>query len=91
MDKKLPQIPTMTEKTMNHLCLIVADMFKKRRNDLGMTQQALSEVTRLSIITIKRMEQGNHNPGLKQFILVANALGLLEFMTLFPIIKKSRS
>jgi transcriptional regulator with XRE-family HTH domain len=52
----------------------IAEIIKKRRADLGITQRDLSEITGIGLRTIKRMENAEGNVTLE---VLANALKVL--------------
>jgi len=66
----------MTEKQLNESRKKIAGFLKKRREELGITQAVISEKTGLGIQTIKRMEDAKFWPGLKQYLIVCEALHL---------------
>ncbi|MBN1300696.1 MAG: helix-turn-helix domain-containing protein [Melioribacteraceae bacterium] len=49
---------------------------KKRRILLGINQDSLVEIAGISVRSLKSIEAGNGNPGIKQLTKVLNALGL---------------
>src|SRR3989304_1033126 len=66
----------MTDKQLNEDRLKIAAFIQKRRNELGISQAALAELTGMGIATIKRFESGKFWLNMKQYILLRNALQL---------------
>lgn len=66
----------MNEKVLNQARVLIAGFLKQRRIELNISQAALSEKTGLGIQTIKRMEDAKFWPGLKQYLIVCEALHL---------------
>ena len=52
------------------------ELIKERRAVLGLTQQELSDYTRLSLRIIKSVESEKGNPSLKTLEKIADVLGL---------------
>lgn len=67
----------MNEKSLHTARELIAGFFKQRREELGISQEKLAEKTGLGIATIKRMEDAKFWPGLKQYIIVCEALNLV--------------
>lgn len=55
---------------------MIGEEIKKRRNDLGITQQALADLAGVGINTLVAMERGTGNPSLNTLQAVLNTLGL---------------
>lgn len=55
----------------------IAEIIKKRRADLGITQQDLSEITGVSLRTLKRIEKGDGNVTIEVLIKTLGVLGLI--------------
>jgi transcriptional regulator with XRE-family HTH domain len=73
----------MTEQTLNEARKIIAGFLKNRRIELGMTQEQLADRTGMARETINRMERGLFWLGMKQYLLICEAL------CLFPAIAES--
>jgi len=54
----------------------IAEIVKKRRADLGITQPDLSEITQIGLRTLKRIENAEGNVTLDNLSKVLNVLGL---------------
>lgn len=70
----------MNEKTLNEARAIISGFLKNRRNELGITQQELAEKTGLGSATIKRAENGEFWLGLKQYLIICEALHLFPLL-----------
>jgi transcriptional regulator with XRE-family HTH domain len=66
----------MNEKVLLQAREIISGFLKARREELQLSQAALAEKTGLGIQTIKRMEDAKFWPGLKQYLIVCEALHL---------------
>ena len=66
----------MNEKALNEARNLIAGFLKDRRLELGMTQEELADKTGMARATINRMEQGLFWPGMKQYLLICEALHL---------------
>jgi len=66
----------MNEKVLLEARKLISGFLKSRREELKISQAALSEKTGLGIATIKRMEDAKFWPGLKQYLIVCEALHL---------------
>lgn len=55
---------------------MIGEEIKKRRNDLGITQQALADLAGVGINTLVAMERGTGNPSLNTLQAVLSTLGL---------------
>lgn len=66
----------MDEKKLNESRQQIAAFITKRRNELGITQAQLAEMTGMGIATIKRFESGKFWLNMKQYVLLRNALQL---------------
>jgi y4mF family transcriptional regulator len=51
-------------------------ILKQRRNQLGITQTDLSELSGIALRTIKLVESGKNNPTLDTLIKLAEVLGM---------------
>lgn len=63
----------MNKKVLDRRNLI-AGFLKDRRLELGITQEELAEKTGMARATINRMEQGLFWLGMKQYLLICEAL-----------------
>lgn len=75
----------MDEKVLNEARQIIAGFLKDRRIELGLSQQDLADRTGMARATINRMEQGIFWLGMKQYLLICEALHL------FPAIAEMES
>lgn len=75
----------MNEKVLNEARQIIAGFLKDRRIELGLSQQDLADRTGMARATINRMEQGMFWLGMKQYLLICEALHL------FPAIAEMES
>jgi len=66
----------MTETILNEARNLIASFLKNRRLELGMSQQDLADQTGMARATINRMEQGLFWLGMKQYLLICEALHL---------------
>ena len=71
----------MNEKTLDEARLKIAGFLKTRRLELGLTQKEVAERTGMARETINRMEQGFFWLGMKQFLLICEALHLVPEIT----------
>ena len=70
----------MNEKVLNEARLLIASFIRDRRNELNITQIDLAEKCGVSVNTIRNMEAGKFWPGLKQLLIICNALDLFFFL-----------
>jgi len=66
----------MNETQLNEARMKIAGFLKNRRLELGMSQQQLADKCKMSVGTINRMENGHFWLGMKQYVLICNALRL---------------
>lgn len=66
----------MTEKALNEARLLMAGFLKKRRIELGLSQQELADRAGLARKTINAMEAGKFWLVMKQYLLICEALHL---------------
>ena len=66
----------MNEKTLNEARKIIAGFLKQRREELGYSQEYVAEKTGLGRRTIIRAEQAEFWLGMKQYLLICEALHL---------------
>lgn len=71
----------MNEKVLDEARLLIAGFLKNRRIELGLTQKELAQRTGMARETINRMEQGFFWLGMKQFLLICEALRLVPEIT----------
>lgn len=71
----------MNEKTLDEARLKIAGFLKNRRLELGLTQKEVAQRTGMARETINRMEQGFFWLGMKQFLLICEALHLVPDIT----------
>lgn len=67
----------MNEKALLEARLKIAGFLKNRRIELGLTQKEVAQRTGMARETINRMEQGLFWMGMKQFLLICEALRLV--------------
>jgi transcriptional regulator with XRE-family HTH domain len=75
----------MNENVLNEARKIISGFLKQRREELGISQAALAEKTGLGIATIKRSENADFWLGMKQYLIICEALHL------FPAISEMES
>lgn len=66
----------MNEQVLNEARNIIAGFLKNRRIELKLSQQEVADRTGMARATINRLEQGLFWPGLKQYLLICEALHL---------------
>ena len=66
----------MNEKVLNQARDMISGFLKNRRLELNMSQQELADATGMARATINRMEQGLFWLGMKQYLLICEALHL---------------
>lgn len=66
----------MNEKTLNEARSIITGFLKQRRVELGLSQQDVADRTGMARATINRLEQALFWPGMKQFLIICEALHL---------------
>lgn len=71
----------MNEKTLDEARLKIAGFLKNRRLELGLTQKEVAQRTGMARETINRMEHGFFWLGMKQFLLICEALHLVPDIT----------
>lgn len=64
----------MTETQLNNARLKISFAVKNRREELGISQAALADQTKMGIATIKRFESGLFWLNMKQYVLLRSAL-----------------
>lgn len=73
----------MNEKILHEARELIAGFLKERRLELGMTIDQVADHTGLGRMTIMRMENANFWPGLKQYLILCEALHLFPFLVPF--------
>lgn len=73
----------MNEKVLNEARKIISGFLKQRREELGISQAALAEKTGLGIATIKRSENADFWLGMKQYLIICEALHLFPAIATF--------
>ncbi len=73
----------MNEKVLNEARKLIAGFLKQRREELKITIDDLAAKTGLGRATIMRMENAMFWPGLKQYLIVCEALYLFPFLSTF--------
>lgn len=66
----------MNEKVLNEARKIIAGFLKQRREELGYSQEYVADITGLGRRTIIRAEQAEFWLGMKQYLLICEALHL---------------
>lgn len=64
----------------------IADIIKKRRKMLSVTQEKLAEISNVGLLTVKRVESGKLNPTLNTLHAIFDCLGLELFVTIKTIL-----
>lgn len=70
----------MNEKVLLEARLLISGFLKNRRNELGMSQEKLSELSGMGIATIKRFESGKFWLNLKQYLILCHHLRCYPFL-----------
>lgn len=70
-----------TEKTLLEARNMISGFLKDRREDLGITQAELAEISGMGIATIKRFESGRFWLNLKQYLLLCHHLKCYPFLS----------
>lgn len=73
----------MNEKVLHEARQLIAGFLKSRRVELGLSQEALADRTGMARATINRMEQGLFWLGMKQYLLICEALHLFPAIATF--------
>lgn len=66
----------MNEQTLNEARTLIAGFLKKRRLELGLSQQKLADMTGIARATINRMELGYFWLNMRQYVILRKALDL---------------
>ena len=56
--------------------MLVQDVIKKRRKELGISQVDLAEMSGISLATIKNIERGKGNPSYETIFRIMEVLGI---------------
>ncbi|TAL56166.1 MAG: XRE family transcriptional regulator [Bacteroidetes bacterium] len=56
--------------------LVIGQVIKERRKELGITQPDLAELADVSLNTLYKLERGQSNPSLEVLTKLADVLGL---------------
>lgn len=70
----------MNEQKLQFAYKLIANYFKNRRKELGYTQEELAAKVGLNRDTIIKFEKCEHWVGLKQYLLICEALHLFPFV-----------
>ena len=70
----------MTNSTID----VVKINIKKYREQLKMTQEAVSELAGISVDYLSEIERGKKNPSLKRLFKIARALNIPAYKLLMP-------
>lgn len=70
----------MSEKVLNEARALISGFLKKRREELGISQQALADDSGMGIATIKRFESGKFWLNLKQYLILCHHLKCYPFI-----------
>lgn len=66
----------MHSKVYYIVLMDVIKVLKERRKKLGITQNDLSQMSDISIATIKDIERGSGNPSLRTLVKICDILGM---------------
>lgn len=70
----------MNEKVLLEARNLISGFLKNRREELGMTQQELADLSGMGIATIKRFESGRFWLNLKQYLILCHYLKCYPFL-----------
>lgn len=70
----------MNEKTLLEARELISGFLKSRREELGITQQALADQSQMGIATIRRFESGKFWLNLKQYLILCHYLKCYPFI-----------
>lgn len=70
----------MNEKVLLEARLLISGFLKSRREELGMTQAELADLSGMGIATIKRFESGRFWLNLKQYLILCHHLKCYPFI-----------
>ena len=71
----------MNEKVLLEARALISGFLKSRREQLGMTQDELAELSGMGIATIRRFESGRFWLNLKQYLILCHHLRCYPFLT----------
>lgn len=71
----------MNENTLLEARQIIAGFLKNRREELGMSQQALADLCGFDVGTISRMERALYWLGMKQYLIICHHLKLFPLVS----------
>lgn len=70
----------INEKVLLEARALISRFLKKRREELGITQQELADLSGIGIATIKRFESGKFWLNLKQYLILCHFLKCYPFL-----------
>lgn len=70
----------MNEKVLLEARNLISGFLKNRREELGITQQQLADMSGMGIATIKRFESGKFWLNLKQYLILCHHLKCYPFV-----------
>lgn len=70
----------MNDKVLLEARELISRFLKERREELGVTQQELAELSGMGIATIKRFESGKFWLNLKQYLILCHHLKCYPFI-----------
>lgn len=70
----------MNEKVLNEARDMISGFLRDRRNELGISQAELAELTGMGIATIKRFESGKFWINMKQYLILCHHLKCFPFL-----------
>ena len=70
----------MNEKVLIEARKLISDFLRNRRDELGISQQALADLSGMGIATIKRFESGKFWLNLKQYLILCHHLKCYPFL-----------
>jgi transcriptional regulator with XRE-family HTH domain len=70
----------MNEKLLLEARKLISGFLKSRREELGITQQQLADLSGMGIATIKRFESGRFWLNLKQYLILCHPLKCYPFL-----------
>lgn len=70
----------MNDKILIEARALISGFLKSRREELGITQQELAEISGMGIATIKRFESGRFWLNLKQYLILCHHLKCYPFL-----------
>lgn len=70
----------MNDKVLLEARGLISGFLKSRREEIGMTQQELADLSGMGIATIKRFESGRFWLNLKQYLILCHYLRCYPFL-----------